>query len=222
MTNRKSAILSLMVGFIGAMLGLYGVVLFNRFVLMSLPLGLRMVSMIATYLLVALVPLIAMLVTKDTLIDYGFTKHSIVRQIVVGVCVGVIMSCLLTWLPHLLGFGAYVDNGKRYQHLYQFVYEFVYCIVAIGFTEEFVFRGFVYGKIKRISQKDSIAIVGSSALFGLFHIFSGNIVQMIMTACIGALWCCCRLKIKNCSTLSLIIAHGVYDALITVWASLLL
>ncbi len=221
MVSRKGTILSLIVGVIGAMSGLYGVVLFNRFVLMSLPLGLRMVSMIAVYQLVALVPIITMLVTKDTLIEYGFTKHSIVRQIAVGVCVGIIMSCLLTLLPHLLGFGAYVDSGKRYQYLWQFVYEFIYCIAAIGFTEEFVFRGFVYGKIKKISQKESIAIVGSSALFGLFHLFGGNIIQMIMTACIGVLFCCCRQKIKNCSTLSLIIAHGVYDALITVFASLL-
>ncbi len=27
----------------------------------------------------------------------------------------------------------------------------------------------------------------------------------------------CRVKIKNCTLLSVIIAHGVYDALITVW-----
>jgi hypothetical protein len=48
--------------------------------------------------------------------------------------------------------------------------------------------------------------------------FSGNIVQMIVTACIGAIFCFCRLKVKNCSTLSLAIGHGIYDALITVWA----
>ncbi|MDE7269600.1 MAG: CPBP family intramembrane metalloprotease, partial [Acetatifactor sp.] len=96
------------------------------------------------------------------------------------------------------------------------------CIFAVGFVEEFVFRGFVYEKIKSINQKDMIAIIGSSVLFGVFHLFSGNIVQMIMTACIGAFFCFCRLKVKNCSTLSLIIGHGVYDALITVWASTLL
>lgn len=67
-----------------------------------------------------------------------------------------------------------------------------------------------------------VAIIGSSVLFGVFHLFSGNIIQMLMTTCIGAFFCFCRLKVKNCSTLSLIIGHGVYDALITVWASALL
>ena len=106
--------------------------------------------------------------------------------------------------------------------LWQFVYEFFYCIFAVGFVEEFVFRGFIYEKINRISQKDMIAIIGSSVLFGVFHLFSGNLIQMLMTTCIGVFFCFCRLKVKNCSTLSLIIAHGVYDALITVWASALL
>jgi hypothetical protein len=53
-------------------------------------------------------------------------------------------------------------------------------------------------------------------------VFNGNLFQVFMTAGIGALFCFCRLKIKNCSTLSLVIAHGVYDAMITVWANALL
>lgn len=133
---------------------------------------------------------------------------------------------ILTLLPHLFGFGEYVDSGKRYKYLWQFLYEFFYCIFAIGLVEEFVFRGFVYKKVKSISQKDMIAILGSSVLFDIFHLFSGNMIQMLMTVCIGAFFffffCFCRLQIKNCSTLSLIIGHGVYDALITVWASTLL
>ena len=163
-----------------------------------------------------------MIVNKDKFVDYGFCKSKIGLQIFVGVLVGIAMSFILTLIPHLAGFGEFVDSGKRYKYLWQFIYEFFYCIFAIAFVEEFVFRGFLYEKIKRIGQKDMIAIIGSSVLFGIFHLFSGNIVQMFMTACIGVFFCFCRLKVKNCSTLSLIIGHGIYDALITVWASTLL
>ena len=97
-----------------------------------------------------------------------------------GVLVGIAMSFILTLIPHLAGFGEFVDSGKRYKYLWQFIYEFFYCIFAIAFVEEFVFRGFLYEKIKRIGQKDMIAIIGSSVLFGIFHLFSGNIVQMFM------------------------------------------
>lgn len=219
--SKKKEWICLIVGFLGAMLGLYGVLAFNQFVLMSLPIGLRMVSMLLIYWLIALIPIIVMLVNKDKLVDYGFSKDKKKFQIIVGIIIGVTMSFILTLIPHLLGFGKYVNSGKRYIYLWQFIYEFFYCIFAIGFVEEFVFRGFVYEKIKSISQKDMITIIGSSVLFGVFHLFSGNIVQMIVTACIGAFFCFCRLKVKNCSTLSLIIGHGVYDALITVWASTL-
>ena len=220
--SKKKEWICLIVGFLGAMLGLYSVVAFNQFVIMSLPLGLRMVSMLVMYWLIALIPIIVMFVKKDKLVDYGFSKSKIGLQIIVGVLIGIAMSFILTLIPHLFGVGEYVDSGKRYKYLWQFIYEFSYCIFAVGFVEEFVFRGFVYEKFKRISQKDIIAIIGSSVLFGVFHLFSGNIVQMLITACIGAFFCFCRLKVKNCSTLSLIIGHGVYDALITVWASTLL
>lgn len=217
--NAKKEWLSLIVGYLGAFLGLGIVVLFNHSILMSLPLVLRMVLMIVIYLLIAAAPIVVMLVNKDKLSDYGFAKEKIGLQVIVGAAIGIALSLVLTLLPHLVGFGDYVTNGKSYTHLWQFAYEFLYCILAVGFAEEFVFRGFVYEKIKRISQKDAVAAAASSVLFGLFHIFGGNIVQVIVTALIGAFFCLCRLKIKNCSLLSLIIAHGIYDALITVWAA---
>ncbi len=213
---------SLIIGFLGALLGLYGVISFNQFVLMSLPLGMRMISMPIVYWLIAFIPIIVMIINKDNLKDLGFSKAKIGSQIIIGILIGIAMSFVFTLVPHLLRLGAYVDTGKRYQYLWQFVYEFIYCIVAIGFVEECVFRGFIYDKIKKISQKEMIAVIGSSILFGAFHIFSGNLVQMVMTACLGVLLCLCRLKIKNCTTLSLAITHGIYDALITVWASTLL
>ena len=220
--SKKKEIISLLIGFVGALAGLCGVVAFNRFVIMSLSLGLRMVSMILTYWLIALIPIVVMLVNKDRLTDYGFSKNKIWMQIVMGILIGVVMSVVLTLIPHLIGFGEFVDSGKRYKYLWQFAYEFLYCIFAIGLVEEFVFRGFIFEKTKRIVGKDVIAVIVSSVFFGVFHLFGGNLVQMLMTAFIGAFFCVCRLKIKNCSTLVLIIGHGVYDALITVFASVLL
>ena len=163
-----------------------------------------------------------MIVNKDRLTDYGFYKNKIWMQIVVGILIGVVMSVILTLIPHLIGFGEFVDSGERCKYLWQFAYEFLYYIFSIGLVEEFVFRGFIFEKIRRVCGKDVIAVIISSVLFGVFHLFRGNLVQMLMTAFIGAFFCFCRLKIKNCSTLSLIIGHGVHDALIIVFASALL
>lgn len=55
MMSKKKERICLIVGFLGALLGLCGLVSFNQFVVMLLPLGVRMVSMIVTYWLIALV-----------------------------------------------------------------------------------------------------------------------------------------------------------------------
>ena len=43
-----------------------------------------------------------------------------------------------------------------------------------------------------------------------------------MMMLLGVVLCLCRLKIRHCTLLSLVIAHGVYDALISVFASIFL
>lgn len=219
--NRRRDWAEIVIGSLGILLALYGLTMFNQHILMTLSLGVRTIAMILTYWLIATVPVIIMLIRKDNLSDYGFTKEKMFHQILIGILVGIAFSVVFTLIPHLLHFGDWVDNGKRYSQLWQFFYEFLYCIFAVGLVEELIFRGFFYGKIKKISN-DTVAIVLSSVLFGFFHLFSGNIVQMIMTAFLGVVWCLCRKKVKHCSTLSLVIGHGIYDALITVWASVML
>ncbi len=219
--SKKKDWICLAAGFGGAVLGVFVVSFCNRQA-MALPLPPRLIILLACYWVIALVPIVIMLLAKDKLSNYGFTKEKLPFQIAAGVLVGIAMSLVLTLLPHLFGLGGFVDNGTRYQYLWQFVWEFIYYTLSVACVEEFVFRGFIYQKIKSISQKDVTALVVSSVLFGLFHFLSGNIIQIVITACIGAFFCLCRMKIKHCSTLSLIIAHGIYDALITVWASLFL
>ena len=215
----KKKIAGLVIGYLGSMLALFSMVMFNSYLLMSIPLVARMVAMIVLYWLVALVPAVIMLVDKEKLSDYGFSAEKIPLQIVVGVIIGVLMSVVLTLIPHLAGYGEYFNSGNDYSQLWQFVYEFIYCIIAVGFVEEFIFRGFIFSRVKSLGGNNIVAVIVSSVLFGFFHIFGGNPLQIFTTALIGTFFCLCRLKIKNCTLLSLIIAHGVYDALITVWSN---
>lgn len=218
---RKKDLVNLIIGFIGSMLGLIVLNVFNRNILMLLPLPARMITMVITYWLVALASIILMTANKEKPSDYGFTAEKLGKQIIVGILIAAAMSLALTVVPHLLGFEEYVSSEKNYTRLWQFIYEFIYCIFAVGFAEEFVFRGYIYKKILNISGKETAAVIVSSVLFGLFHIFRGSIVQVITTAFIGAFFCLCRAKIKGCTIVSLIIAHGIYDALITVWTAVL-
>ena len=220
--DKKREYIDLIVGFIGAVLGLVGVSMLNRYLLPVMPIGLRMLFMIIGYWLIALVPLIIIFVRKESFADYGFSGENRGKQTIVGVLIGVGMSLVLILIPILAGFGKFVDSGKRYHYVWQFCYEFVYCILAVSAVEEIVFRGFIYGKLKKAGKSDLFAIVISSVLFGAYHLMAGNLLQVLVTGCIGAFLCVCRLKIKNCTTLSLIVGHGLHDALITVWAVIFL
>ncbi len=220
--SRKKNVISLVTGIVGVCIGMAALLLFVNYALMSFSIGARMPLMILTYYLPAMAPIILVIVNKEKLSDFGFRKEKIGLQILTGIGLGIGMSVVFTLVPHLLGLGEYVDNGVRYKYLWQFVFEFVYLIIGVGAVEEFIFRGFFYTRFKNIFGKEFLAVILSSVLFGLFHIAGGSIIQILITGMLGALFCFFRLKIKHCSTLSLIIMHGVYDGLISVMASLLL
>lgn len=220
--NKKKILVETLIGAGWVMLALWGLVCFNRFVLMNLPLLLRMTLSIALYLCVAIGPFLVMIHSGDTLKDYEFSGEKIGAQILTGIGIGVVMSLALTLPLFLTGHGEWSDNGKHYAFLWQFLYEMVYCVGAVALTEEFIFRGFLFRKFHVLSGSRPAAIVLSSAAFGLFHIFGGNIVQVVMTGLIGLAFCLVRHKVKNCTTLSLIIGHGLYDFLITVWVNVFL
>ncbi len=219
--NLKREWLFLIAGFAGAMLGTFGVIMFNSHVLFTLPDLLRIILYVAGYWIIAVIPLILMYLNKERMRDYLFGKGKLIIQILTGIGIGLAMSFVLTLIPHLAGFGFFVDNGTRHELFIEFAIEFVYFVFSVSFVEEFVFRGFIFKRLKNITGNDVISLIASSVLFGLLHIFQGSIIQVIITSLIGAFLCFCRLKIKNCSLFSLIIAHGIYDFLICFWASVL-
>lgn len=219
--ERKKIIIQMVIAIIGVVAGLLGVNAFYQYVLMNLPLVVRMVLIIVTYWSIALVPFCIVLFNKDKWSDYGFSKEKIGYQVLIGLGIALCMSFVFTVIPHLAGKSDWVNNQKQYQYMWQFIYDFVDYIFAIALVEEFVFRGFFYRKLEILFGSAVGAIIGSSVLFGLFHFLGGNIVQILLTGIIGAIFCICRVKIKNCTLLSVIIAHGVYDALITVWLNVL-
>ena len=219
--SKYKHLMELTVAYGGALAGAVFVSLFNQNVLGNLSSILRLPCMMILYWFIALIPGIVMKLSEDKLNNYGFTGNRIGKQIVSGIIASLVMSFLFTFLPHIIGMGNYVDNGSRYRYFWQYLFEFAYCIVSVSAVEEFVFRGVLYYKIKKIGGREWIAIVFSSALFGLFHIFQGNLIQIVMTGLLGIVFCLLRLKIRGFTTLSLIFAHGIYDALISVWASIL-
>ena len=219
-SKEKSAIIQLLIAVFGTFVAVFGLFKFNQHLLMSFSLPLRMVLMIITQWMLFLVPGIVMIINKENHSDIGFRKEKIPLQIGIGVLLAIFMSLVLTVLPILLGFKEMVGSTS-YTQTWKFVYQFIYAIFGISLAEELIFRGYIFHKLLEIKNSKWFAIIISSLLFGLFHIFNGNIIQVFMTAFLGLIFCIFREKIKGCTLLSLIIAHGVYDAMIVLWVSIL-
>jgi len=219
-TKKKKELFLLILAVCGVFVTLFCVVLFNNYLLMTLPLPLRAVLMVATQWLLFLVPGFLMLARKERMQDFGFTKNALGKQIMIGLSIAFVMSVFLTVIPILLGFQQMVGS-TNYTRAWQFAYEFLYKICGVALVEELIFRGYIFNKLMIIKNNKCLAIIVSSILFGLFHVFNGNLMQILITALIGVIYCLCREKIKNCTILSLIVAHGIYGALIILCVGLL-
>lgn len=220
--KRENDIINLTVGFMGSILGVFVLRMFNSYLISYMPTIVRAPLMMILYWLVAIIPIMLIRQEKASLGSLGFEKKGIIKQILLGIGLGLGTSLLLTGVPYLIGLGKLVSNGKFYTEPWQFIYEFGYCILAVGAAEELVFRGFIYNKLKTVFENDVYAVIGSSVMFGLFHILSGNILQVLFAALLGLIFCLFRNKIKGCTLMTLVICHGIYDAMITVWPMLIL
>lgn len=218
--KERKAMVQLIISITGVFITLYAVILFNQHLLMTFTLETRMVLMILSQWILFLVPGILMWRNRERIADFGFRRNNIFKQIVTGIVLALIMSLLLTVIPILLGFEEMVSS-TQYTRLWQFLYGFGYTIIGVALVEELIFRGYIFHKLLQLKDNKVFAILLSSGLFGLFHIFNGNLIQVLLTTIIGIIYCILREKIPSCTTLSLIVLHGVYDALITVWVFLL-
>ena len=188
--------------------------LFNQYILMLLPLGARMILTFITYWALAAVPLIFTIKYRYC----PFQTNHLCLQLLWGVGIGGAMSVVCTLLPHLLGLGRFLGGNMGFSKPWQFIYQFVYFVAAVGLVEEFLFRGFLYHRVRLLFHREWVAILITSVLFGLFHFGYGDILQILSTGLIGAFFCLCRQRLRYCTLLSLVIAHGVYDWLICFWA----
>ena|GEM_PF-6894875 len=94
----------------------------------------------------------------------------------------------------------------------------IYALFIIGFGEEWFFRGFIFDKLYKDTQNKLITILLSSLLFGLMHFrielmgayHWALIGNMIFCVLIGLLYSSARFYIKNCTLVSVSLAHGLY------------
>jgi membrane protease YdiL (CAAX protease family) len=155
------------------------------------------------------------LIEKRKFEELGYTRENFAGQFMWAGIIFVVLLAVFIGFPLLLGAKDMFGNADVL--LFAVPYRFL-----VGFAEETLFRGYVLGALLRLKSPKIGAIIISSVLFGVWHfIGSGNLMQVILTTLIGAVFAIGLVYAKRCTTLSISLAHGAYDATLSVLASAL-
>lgn len=159
----------------------------------------------AFQMLGVLVIYIIFMIFKDKEYNLGFSKEKIPLQIIYGVVLFVGMVIL------------YKLQGNTYSgqpfEVNTMMFLFMTDALATAIGEEFAFRGMLYTRLGKAFNNDIAAILVSSLIFGLSHFMAWDIEGILLSAVTGALLCASRRYLKNCTLVSTITAHFLYDFL---------
>lgn len=222
-SERKNEKVDIAVGFVLTMLVGCGVMLFQRNVLTGFPKGLQLALTFPLAWLPALPAIVILIIRCDRLVTLRPTKRGLPAQLITGIVLGILVFAAthgLLYLLDALGIITFTP-AKSEISLFNSLYKLAYFLIAIGASEEFLFRCFFYEKFKRVFKTDRAAVLGSSLLFALVHIINGSDpANLVFIFIIAIVFTALRLKLKSCTLISLIVMHGVYDWLIRIVPSL--
>ena len=161
---------------------------------------------------VALPAVIGFLIQKRKIKDVfsnnrHFWKYSLVILL--------ITSCVATGYTLLFYCFNPVDTGDmefQMPKAYTIIYYLVTDILVTGLLEEFVFREFVLGTLNEITGHKGVPeAVISAVIFGLVHLVNGNWEQVAFATFLGLVLGITKQKYKDCTFLSCVLAHGMYN-----------
>lgn len=120
------------------------------------------------------VTLLAIKVSKKSLRDFGLFTDHLFKQILIGLVVGFILVVLLQGLSFL----------EASPNLYD-----IFSMMLVGFSEELLFRGFLFTMIYELSASRLKVVFIPSIVFGIWHFPVGqSIDQVIGTTIIGLIY----------------------------------
>lgn len=211
--TKKRDIITVIITYVFVLAVVFAIGMINE-MLLPLPLALRMVLGIVIWWTMLLATIFFMRRDKEGPRDIGFTKEKVHWQILVGILVAIITLSIFIVIPGLLIDGFIGPIGGT--NPLQVSLGIVQYLLAVAFVEEVIFRGHLFKKLLDIQGSKWLAIVTSSLLFGFFHIFNWDPIQIVITTLLGVVWCLLRMKMPHCTLLALIIGHALHNALMPV------
>lgn len=118
---------------------------------------------VACNLLLAVGCLLLVMARRQKLSSVGLTVYKLKKAVSAGSVLGVAVIVFAHILPRVLAGTGLILNSR-------FLYQVFYYFVAIGFTEELIFRGYIQTRLYGLFQNDFAAIAVGAVMFSLMHI----------------------------------------------------
>lgn len=137
-------------------------------------------------------------------------KNRLWLQILTGIAIAAALCFVFGIIPILCGFS--LIGSHRDMTAAQIILAAIQDILFVGVGEEIVFRGYIQNQFTIWLKKyNRLAPLISAVIFGLWHLINGSIIQVLFTTLIGCVFGYAKYFLKDCSLISVIIAHGLYD-----------
>ena len=145
-------------------------------------------------------------------LDIGFRNP---RHYLIGIAIALALSLAIAVIPALCGIS--LVGGHTDWSWFTVLRQFLFCVLIIGPVEEFVFRVYFQDVFVSFFDKHGwIGVVIASALFGLYHLINGNLIQVVFTFGIGLVFGFVKYKIRDCGYVGVALGHGLYDFFIEI------
>lgn len=176
------------------------------------------------YVLILAVVIIPCKIQHKKISEYwGISKQKLLPQICTALIPFAITVSVFVLLPLLLGVDKRMILSAKYTDIGEISLRILFFMVFVGPVEELVFRGYLFGKLKEITQKDFAVCLITALMFGFWHFPSSlSLLNVFCTFVIGLVFAAAKVKLKNCTLLSLCLAHGLHDTVILILSCLLL
>ena len=105
-------------------------------------------------------------------------------------------------------------SGEKYiiRDSSSFLWLFLFYMFVVAINEEFCYRVYIQGELKALLGKVAwLAPAITAVCYGYMHIVQGGVEQVKFTIMVGLVLGYARYFIKDCTFISVVIAHGIYD-----------
>lgn len=131
------------------------------------------------------------------------------------------IGIVLTLPVWLLSLPSYTDVFADFSDYARFdgdlVWYFFYYFIFVALVEEFIYRVYIQGELTVLLGKAKwLAPFLAALVFSFAHTVQGTGEQVIFTFFMGLVLGYAKYFIKDCTLISVVIAHGLYDYLLAV------